>query len=87
MTFTRIWPKGQITIPASYREALHLDENSRVNIILIGKSIVITPQPSKLEEFSQKMEKEIKKKGITLEDVLKGLRQTRKEHNKEKYGL
>ena len=76
---TKMREKGQVTIPVSIREALHLSEDSILSVTKVGNGILITPGPSKFEAFANKFSKEAEEKGITLDDLLKDLRKIRKE--------
>jgi len=69
--------RGQVTIPLELREALKMNEATGLNILRVGKALVMTPR--RLERFSlaREMEKELKKEGLTLEDLLKDLRKQR----------
>lgn len=76
---TRMREKGQVTIPASIRQALHLSKDSILSVTKVGDGILITPGPSKFDAFAAKFRKEADKKGITLDNLLKELRKIRKE--------
>jgi AbrB family looped-hinge helix DNA binding protein len=53
-SFTTPNDKGQIVIPKEMRDALHIDTNATLNIILAGNGIYIYP----VEEFLTKVEGE-----------------------------
>ena len=76
---TRMRGKGQVTIPVSIREALHLSENSILSVTKVGDGILITPKPSLYEEVSAEFRKEADKKGITLDELLQDLKKIRRE--------
>ena len=76
---TRMREKGQVTIPVSIREALHLSENSILSVTKVGDGILITPKPSLYEEVSAEFRKEADKKGITLDELLQDLKKIRRE--------
>lgn len=76
---TRMRGKGQVTIPVSIREALHLSENSILSVTKVGDGILITPKPSLFEEVSAEFRKEADKKGITLDELLEDLKKIRRE--------
>lgn len=73
----RLRGKGQITIPVSVRAALKLSENDALSIARVGNAILLTPQPSVFEAAARKFSAQAKKEGISLEDLLKDLRQVR----------
>jgi len=77
---TRVREKGQVTIPASIRESLHLSKDSLLSVVKVGDGILLIPKLSVFEATSAAFIKEAKEKGITLDDLLKDLRKIR--HNK-----
>lgn len=77
---TKMREKGQITIPANIRESLHLSRDSVLSVSRVGDGILLTPNPSVFESVSEKFSKAAKTKGITLENLLKDLKEIR--HNK-----
>ncbi len=86
MGMTHVWSKGQVTIPARFRRELHLEESTPLKVLRIGQSLVLARQ-GMLDAVSKKFEREAKKKNISLEDLFKDLKKTRREINKEKYGV
>lgn len=74
---TRMREKGQITIPADIRESLHLSKDSLLSITKVGDGILLTPKPSVFESVSAKFSKAAKKKGISLESLLRDLKKIR----------
>jgi AbrB family looped-hinge helix DNA binding protein len=43
MRLVKPYAKGQVTIPAEFREKLNIDENTILKMVLKGSSIEITP--------------------------------------------
>ena len=78
---TKMREKGQITIPANIRESLHLSRDSVLSVSRVGDGILLTPKPSVFESVSEKFSKAAKTKGITLEDLLRDLKDIR--HNED----
>lgn len=74
---TRMREKGQITIPASIRESLHLHSDSVLSVTRIGDGILLTPKPSVFEAVSDKFSKSAKDKGLSLDDLLTDLKKMR----------
>ena len=87
MSISRVRGRGQVTIPASFRKQLHLEDDSAVNMVLIGQTVVISPYEARGEKLAKKFEREMKKKSISFEDVLKDLKAARRENNRLRYGL
>jgi len=77
---TRMREKGQITIPVNIRESLHLSRDSVLSVSRVGDGILLTPKSSVFESVSEKFSKAAKTKGITLDHLLKDLKNVR--HNR-----
>jgi AbrB family looped-hinge helix DNA binding protein len=75
---TRLRGKGQVTIPASIREALDLTEDSVLSVCRVGDGILMVPRPSVYESVSAKFSKTAEKEGITLKDLLEDLKSLRR---------
>ncbi len=73
----RMRARGQVTIPLELREALKMNEATGLNILRVGKALVMTPRRLERVSLAREMEKELKKEGLTLEDLLKDLRKQR----------
>ena len=78
--------RGQLTIPKELREAMKLDEESQLSIFIVGRCLVLTPKPLMRSALAKDVEKSMKAKGISLEDLLDDLKSQRQRYNKEKYG-
>lgn len=76
---TRMREKGQVTIPASIRESLHLSKHSLLSVARVGDGILLTPGVSVFEDVSTKFSKAAEEKGITLDSLLKDLKKKRKQ--------
>ncbi len=74
---TKMREKGQVTIPVDIRESLHLSKDSLLAVTKVGNGILLTPKPSVFESTAAGFVKEAKEKGITLDDLLKELKQIR----------
>ncbi|MBM4330880.1 MAG: AbrB/MazE/SpoVT family DNA-binding domain-containing protein [Deltaproteobacteria bacterium] len=81
----RIRARGQLTIPQDIREALNLDEHASVNIFRVGKVLLMTPKRLQRASLSRDVEKEMKREGLTLKDLLKELKEQRRLYFAETY--
>jgi AbrB family looped-hinge helix DNA binding protein len=79
----RVRIRGQITIPREIREEMNLDEQSTVNIFRVGKALVMTPKRLQRSSLAKKVERELKRGGLSLEDLLADLRSQRKRYLEE----
>ncbi|OHE59958.1 MAG: hypothetical protein A2Z47_04275 [Thermodesulfovibrio sp. RBG_19FT_COMBO_42_12] len=78
--------RGQLTIPKKIREITHLDEGQVVSIIPIGESIIVTTKRLELDEARRQIKRIMKAAGISVEELLSGLKEERENLFKEIYG-
>jgi bifunctional DNA-binding transcriptional regulator/antitoxin component of YhaV-PrlF toxin-antitoxin module len=82
----QIKARGQLTIPKRIRETSALEEGQVVSIIPVGRALIVMPKRVELEEARRQIKKIVKASGVSLEDLLSGLREERKALLKESYG-
>ncbi|NTV80180.1 MAG: AbrB/MazE/SpoVT family DNA-binding domain-containing protein [Candidatus Aminicenantes bacterium] len=83
---SQIRERGQLTIPKEIREKGALYDGEAVTIIPVGDSILVTPKKLGLDEARREIRKLIKRAGITLDDLLDGLKEERAKQYEETYG-
>lgn len=83
----RIRGRGQLTLPAEIRKELGLDASATLTVFRAGEAIVLTPKRLVGHSFAKEAQKEMKKRGLTLNDLLRELTRQRKRYIKEVYGL
>lgn len=83
---TEIRERGQLTIPKKIREMSHLEEGQKVSIIPLGDAIIISPKKLELDEARNQIKKIVKATGLSVEDVLSGLKEERAALFGEFYG-
>ncbi len=86
MAVVKVWGRGQLTIPVSLRKELRLDEETTLNVVKVGETLVLTPKKLLGDTVARKAEKEMEKADLSLEDLLKDLQKQRERYNKERYG-
>lgn len=77
--------RGQLTIPKKVREAGNLYEGEVVSIIPVGDTLIITPKKLELEEARREIRKILKASGVSIEDLIEGLKEERGALFKEIY--
>ena len=78
--------RGQLTIPQDIREELNLEKNTVVSVFRVGKALVITPKTLQRRSLARQGEAEMRRKGITLKELLDDLRAQRERYFDETYG-
>jgi len=81
----RVRIRGQITIPQDIREEMNLDEQATVNIFRVGKVLLMTAKRMQRASLAKAVEREMKREGLSLEDLLADLRAQRKCYFEEAY--
>lgn len=82
----KLWGSGQLTIPKDMREALHLGKETKINVFAVGRCLVMTPKPLSRRALAKKVQKQMREKKISLNDLLKDLKAERRQYVKEVYG-
>lgn len=81
MPVVKLRGRGQLTIPYEYRKELGIDKEDVLNILKIGDVLILVPKQLAGDEVSRKTEVLMKKKGLTLDNLLKNLREQRKKYS------
>jgi len=65
--------RGQLTLPKSLRDALHLQTDDALRAVRIANAIVLTPQRMDLDALRKPMRKLMKQHGMSAEELLRDL--------------
>jgi AbrB family looped-hinge helix DNA binding protein len=84
MVLVKIWGRGQLTIPAAIRKELDLKEETALTLVKVGNVILMTPKPLEIDSIAKKARKELKKSGLTVENILADITRQRARYNKER---
>jgi AbrB family looped-hinge helix DNA binding protein len=77
--------RGVITLPKELRDNNHIEEGDTLTLIELGDGVVvISPQRSRVDEIADKLAKEWKDSGESLESMLSTLREVRAEYGAKK---
>jgi AbrB family looped-hinge helix DNA binding protein len=85
-SISEVKSRGQLTIPKKIRAMSHLEEGQVVSIIPVGDSVIITPKRLELDEARREIKKIVKAAGLSVEDLLAGLKEEREKLYQETYG-
>ncbi len=77
--------RGQITIPQDIREEMNLDDQATLYIFRVGNVLLMTPKRMQRASLAKKVEREMKREGLSLEDLLSDLKSQRKRYIEENY--
>jgi len=81
----RVRSRGQLTIPQDMREALSLDGETGLNIFRVGKVLIMSPKRLQRASLAKEVEREMKRRGLTLKDLISDLRVQREKYLAEAY--
>lgn len=88
MPLVKMWKQGQLTIPSAFRKELGLEGEEKIlSLVKVGFSLLLTPKRLQGDALAGKMAQSLKKKKLSLDDVLDDLREERRRYNKEVHGL
>ena len=66
----KVWGRGQITLPKNLREELEIKENDILYAEKLGRVILLKPKESAIDEIQKKMAAMMRKKGLTVKDLV-----------------
>ena len=64
---------GQLTLPKSLREALHLETGDVLRAVKVANAIVLTPQRMDLDALRKQMRKLMKQHGVSAKGLPRNL--------------
>ena len=79
--------RGQLTIPAEIRRQMGIKEGDVFSLLNLGNTLVATRKRLVVPEIARAIESLMQEEGISLEELLEGLKGQREIYVKEKYGL
>lgn len=86
MALVKVWGRGQLTIPAAIRKDLHIKEEAALTLVKVGNVILMTPTVLQVDSVAKKARREMKKAGLTLDDVLADLDRQRTQSHRARRG-
>lgn len=81
----KLWGRGQLTIPKDLRQALKLDDDPMLSIFMVGRCLVLTPKRLVRASLAKDIERTMKAKGLSLDDLLSDLKAERQRYNRQAY--
>ena len=77
LTTTKIGEKGQLTIPKQFREDLGLTNGAPFAVLRLGDGLILLPEQQRFEQLCEKVSSRLAAAGITPDEVLSTLPETR----------
>jgi len=82
----RVRQRGVLTLPASLREKYGIRPGDTFRLVDLGGIFVLTPMVPMVPELAREIERMRQEAGLTVEELLEGLREQRKRYYRERYG-
>lgn len=83
----KLWGRGQLTIPKQVRQALKLVQDEPLSVFVVGRCLILTPKRLLGPALAKDVARSMKAKGLSLDDVLRDLKDERRRYNQEQHGL
>jgi len=77
MPTVKVWGRGQLTIPASIRKELKLEEDAALTVVKAGDVLLMTPRKLVGDAVAKKAARAMKQAGLTLDALLTDLKKQR----------
>jgi len=85
-TTIQVRDRGVITLPIELREKYDIDSGDVFRLVDLDGIFVLTPMVPMVPELAQEIEKARLEAGVSIEDLLVGLREQRERYHQENYG-
>lgn len=86
MPTVKVRGRGQLTIPASLRKDLNLDDDAALTVVKVGDVLLLTPRKLIGDAVAKKAARAMKQAGVKLDDLLADLGRQRERYTRERYG-
>jgi bifunctional DNA-binding transcriptional regulator/antitoxin component of YhaV-PrlF toxin-antitoxin module len=86
MPTVKVRGRGQLTIPASLRKDLNLDDDAALTVVKVGDVLLLTPRKLIGDAVAKKASRAMKQSGLKLDDLLADLNTQRERYNRERDG-
>jgi bifunctional DNA-binding transcriptional regulator/antitoxin component of YhaV-PrlF toxin-antitoxin module len=86
MPTVKVRGRGQLTIPASLRKDLNLDDDADLTVVKVGDVLLLTPRKLIGDAVAKKASRAMKQSGLKLDDLLADLNTQRERYTSERYG-
>jgi len=81
----QIRKRGVVTLPAELRQKYNIQEGDSFRVLDLDGIFVLTPMVPMVPELAREIEKVRLEAGLSIEDLLKSLRQHRERYHRETY--
>ena len=84
---TKIGEKGQLTVPKQFREELGLEAGAPFAVLRLGDGLILLPEQRRFDALCERISSTLTAAGVTADDFLATLPQTRERVFARRYGV
>lgn len=84
-TTVQVRQRGTMTLPAEIRTKYGIKQGDTFRLIDLGGILVLTPMVPRVPELAREIERARLEAGLSVDEMLKGLREQRARYYREKY--
>jgi bifunctional DNA-binding transcriptional regulator/antitoxin component of YhaV-PrlF toxin-antitoxin module len=77
--------RGAITLPVKLRQKYDFDEGTAFTVVDLDGAILLIPKTTAVPKLAAEIERLREEAGVSLEELLAGLREERERYYQEKY--
>lgn len=82
----QIRKRGVVTIPSEMREKYGIQEGDTYQLVDMDGIFVLTPMMPMVPDLTREIERFRREAGVSMEDLMQGLREERERYHEEHYG-
>jgi AbrB family looped-hinge helix DNA binding protein len=86
ITTVQVRKRGTLTLPAELRAKYNIEPGDTFHLVDLDGILVLTPMAPMVPELAREIERARIEAGLTVEELLAGLREQRERYYFEKYG-
>lgn len=86
VTTVQVRQRGSLTLPAKLRQRYNIKPGATFRILDLDGVFVLTPTAPLVPELAREIERARIEAGLSVEEMLKSLREQRERYVREKYG-
>lgn len=84
-TTVQVRQRGTLTLPAEFRAKYNIKPGDTFHIVDLDGILILTPMAPMVPELAREIERARVEAGLSVEELLAGLREQREKYHLEKY--
>ncbi len=87
LSTVQVRQRGNVTLPVDIRKRYNVQDGDTYRLIDVDGILILTPMSPMLPELAREIERARVEAGLSMEEMLQGLREQRAQYVAEKYGI